>query len=404
MTRGPVDGPAAEVRGELGGSLGHAVAEDHLDAALDQSEGVPRPAGIELSVDVGSMTANDLPYKSATFSVLWRLPGTEETYYMVARDTTDDVRHSLQFTDLAPATYMVDVHTTPKPGVQPIAKLQINPGAFFDSRVLKLQPGKTTAVRFEYTPFNPAAFRGERTVFVRIRRPDRLPARGEKLKIAYFDGHYGLVPVFDGIVPDSGEVKLTSVTERVTGFLSRGSYWVSIDGRHIGDFDLSGDEKTQRFDFLIPLGESDAAPDVEFVEMATGTIARLGHLRGKIVFLEFWATWCGPCQSAMDKFNTLAAERRDQWGNRVALVALSVDDSIELADLHVKQRGWTALQHFWSGGKMKGTQSPAARSFVMDRVPIAFLIDSNGKIVWRGNPVTDDQSVRARIEKLLSDK
>jgi glutathione peroxidase-family protein len=38
---------------------------------------------------------------------------------------------------------------------------------------------------------------------------------------------------------------------------------------------------------------------------------------------------------------------------------------------------------------------------VIDAIPVAFLIDSEGRVVWRGNPLTDDGELEDRIERLL---
>ena len=124
--------------------------------------------------------------------------------------------------------------------------------------------------------------------------------------------------------------------------------------------------------------------------------------RGQVVFVEFWSITCGPCQPAMNKLNRLAAEHATDWRDRVAVVPVSIDDTREAAAAHVASRGWTALRHFWSGGEETGMKSPVARDFVIDAIPVAFLIDSDGRVVWRGNPRTDDGDLEDRIERLLA--
>src|SRR6266702_479265 len=68
------------------------------------------------------------------------------------------------------------------------------------------------------------------------------------------------------------------------------------------------------------------APDIEMVGLEDGAAERLSDYAGKIVVLEFWATWCGPCQKAMADFQGYSTKFPD-WKGKVVLIAASVDDN-----------------------------------------------------------------------------
>ncbi|HWL11094.1 MAG TPA: TlpA disulfide reductase family protein, partial [Planctomicrobium sp.] len=359
---------------------------------------LPKPAAIEASFAPGDAEAGSL-FKSAFLNVMWRITG--ESYLDVASANDPSLASRLNLTDLVPGDYMVSVRTQPQDDIQNISGTEINPGRYFDRRVLTLKAGQSETIDFRSTPYDPDAFRGTREAMIRLRKPDGQPAQGRRVSVHRFDGHYGSQPVFSGTVPKSGEILLTGITDRKPpSALLPSVYYVAVDNETLGGFDFATETGTETFDFTLPPTVGDFAPDVELTDLATGQVTSLQSFRGKPVFLEFWATWCGPCQEPMTKLNALAREQKTVWEDRVAIIPLSIDVDPDRVRQHLRQHDWGATSHFWTGEAGKGDfQSPAARAFIVRGVPTAFLIDPDGRILWRGHP--QEQDLKSRIDQIL---
>lgn len=144
-----------------------------------------------------------------------------------------------------------------------------------------------------------------------------------------------------------------------------------------------------------PAGASSTvAPNIAFVQLGTGAPKKLSDFRGKIVVLDFWATWCPPCQIAMARMQTYRAAH-PEWGTQVELVTLSVDASRALVEKHLAERGWNKTFNAWLGENPSG-----AEAFNVRTLPHAVVLDRGGVIVARGHP--GELQIPALVDQLLA--
>lgn len=137
------------------------------------------------------------------------------------------------------------------------------------------------------------------------------------------------------------------------------------------------------------------APDFELTTLSGETV-RLSALRGKPVILNFWASWCIPCQAEMPALQKVYAEYKDQ-GLQVVAVNMTFQDQQEQAAGFVSSYGLT----FPVPLDMTGD---AARSYLIQALPSSFFIGSNGIIIDMivGGPI-DEAVLRSQAEFLIKE-
>jgi peroxiredoxin len=132
------------------------------------------------------------------------------------------------------------------------------------------------------------------------------------------------------------------------------------------------------------------APDIEMVELANKTSERLSDYTNKTVVLEFWATWCGPCQPRMAELQGYPGKHPD-WKTNVVLIAASIDESADTASKHLKAKGWNATHNV-------RVDIHAIRAYHIDSIPTVYVIGRQGRIV-AVNPRDLSQVVNHELEE-----
>lgn len=151
---------------------------------------------------------------------------------------------------------------------------------------------------------------------------------------------------------------------------------------------------------LWPRTAAVSAPDsmrerIESVRVQTlaGEQFSLGDLRGKVVLVNFWATWCSGCRSEMPGFQAVY----DGYRNRgFTILAFSVDETgAGTVRDFLREHGYTFPVAMATEG--------AARSFGARGVPVSFLIDRKGEIRKTVHGVFHEADLEAEVRQLLAE-
>ena len=137
-------------------------------------------------------------------------------------------------------------------------------------------------------------------------------------------------------------------------------------------------------------------PDPAFKTL-DGKTHKISSLRGQVVVVNFWATWCGPCQEELPRLSQIAASYA---GKPVSFVFISIDAAKDrakipstLARLHVSLDSWVNADTDTLGSFGLG-----------DIVPGTIVLDENGEAVARVMGEAREDDVRKPVDWLLSGK
>jgi thiol-disulfide isomerase/thioredoxin len=135
------------------------------------------------------------------------------------------------------------------------------------------------------------------------------------------------------------------------------------------------------------------APDITLKSLQ-GENVRLADLKGKVVMVNFWASWCGPCRQEMPLLNQLQQDYQDVG---FVLLGVNVDGEAAERDSFLKDHPVSFLV-------LDDSANLATEAFGVEAMPSSYFIDKQGNLVYlhKGYKPGEEAQYRQYVKKLLA--
>ncbi len=127
-----------------------------------------------------------------------------------------------------------------------------------------------------------------------------------------------------------------------------------------------------------------------------GRNVRLADLAGRVLVVDFWASWCSPCKKSFPELDALYGDLHPRG---LEVLAVSVDENRKDADAFLATHPWRLTVLF-------DPQAKTAEAFRVDGMPSTFVIDRRGLIRFRHEGYTQGTAaaIRRQVEELLAER
>ncbi len=127
----------------------------------------------------------------------------------------------------------------------------------------------------------------------------------------------------------------------------------------------------------------DVAPDLAYPS-PSGPVIKLSSLRGKVVLIDFWASWCGPCRLENPHVVSIYNQYKDakfKNGKGFTVYSYSLDQAKDRWVAAIAKDGLVWPNHT---SDLKGWRAEGAALYGVNAIPMTYLLDGEGRIVAKG--------------------
>lgn len=136
------------------------------------------------------------------------------------------------------------------------------------------------------------------------------------------------------------------------------------------------------------------APEFDLAAQSGGARASLAAHAGKVVIVDFWATWCDPCRDSFPHYQRMV----EQNGGKLVVLGLSTDDDPDGIPAFAKETG-AKFPLAWDDGQT------VARQYSPPTMPTSYVVDGNGivRFVHVGFRSGDETVLAQQVSSLLAE-